>query len=148
MSHHSRRPSRKDQSSTAGTAPRRLSTVEVVAIDFLSGTINLDEFQNRVVRGELRALNRQRWPLMLTKDQVCEYLGVSWKTLGGILTVSPVDLGASVVRYNRIQIDEWAQGRPGRGRNTRLGSAADVADPASKMRNAAVERARKRGSRR
>lgn len=147
MSHHPRRPSRKDQVSTAGAPPRRLSSVEVVAIDFLSETINLDAFQNSVVRGEVRALNRQRWPLMLTKDQVCEYLGVSWKTLAGILTVSPVDLGASVVRYNRTQIDEWAQARPGRG-NTSLVSAADGADPASKMRNAAVERARKRTSKR
>lgn len=52
------------------------------------------------------------WPLLLTKEQLSAYLTLSWSTISKICTVAPVDLGASVIRYNRFQIDEWVASLP------------------------------------
>lgn len=52
------------------------------------------------------------WPLLLTKEQLSAYLALSWSTISKICTVAPVDVGASVIRYNRLQIDEWVAGLP------------------------------------
>lgn len=52
------------------------------------------------------------WPLLLTKEQLSAYLALSWSTISKICTVAPVDVGASVIRYNRLQIDEWVSSLP------------------------------------
>ena len=52
------------------------------------------------------------WPLLLTKEQLSAYLALSWSTISKICTVAPVDVGASVIRYNRLQIDEWVASLP------------------------------------
>lgn len=52
------------------------------------------------------------WPLLLTKEQLSAYLALSWSTISKICTVAPVDVGASVIRYNRFQIDEWVASLP------------------------------------
>lgn len=55
------------------------------------------------------------WPLLLTREQLCAYLGgLSWGTLSKVLPVAPLDLGANVLRYSRPQIDAWAAGLPPR----------------------------------
>jgi len=56
---------------------------------------------------------------MLTRAELGDYLGLSWSTLKHVLTVPPVDLGTSVIRYRRDQIDDWVKSRP-----PRLGRAA------------------------
>lgn len=57
----------------------------------------------------------EAWPLLLTREQLCAYLGgLSWSTLTKILPVPPVDLGANVLRYNRPEIDAWAATLPPR----------------------------------
>ena len=52
------------------------------------------------------------WPLLLTKEQLSAYLALSWSTISKICMVAPVDVGASVIRYNRLQIDEWVASLP------------------------------------
>lgn len=82
---------------------------------------------------------------MLSRDQLCNYLGVSWSTLKSILTVPPVDLGAKVIRYRRDQIDEWVKSRPplqGRMPSTLQALAPEPAAPDARLR--ALERARER----
>lgn len=54
------------------------------------------------------------WPLLLTKEQLSAYLALSWSTISKICTVAPVDVGATVIRYNRFQIDEWVASLPPR----------------------------------
>jgi len=88
------------------------------------------------------------WPAMLSRDQLCDSLGVSWYTLKGLLTVSPVDLGANVIRYRRDQIDEWVKSRPpraARGRRTCPEPQAPTAEtPEQDSRLLALDRARQR----
>lgn len=50
-----------------------------------------------------------QWPLFLTKEQLCVYLGgMDERTLSKILPVQPLDLGANILRWHRQQVDEWA----------------------------------------
>lgn len=52
-----------------------------------------------------------QWPLFLTKEQLCAYLGgMDERTLSKILPVQPLDLGANILRWHRQQVDEWAAG--------------------------------------
>ena len=51
---------------------------------------------------------------MLSRDQLCAYIGVCEATLIRICPVRPRDLGANVVRYDRRQIDAWVEGLPPR----------------------------------
>lgn len=99
------------------------------------------------------------WPRLLSKPQLCAYVGVCWATLSRVLTVSPRDLGANVLRYDRLEVDAWVSSLPARA-GARLPSAADDAqsasdpsstadDPARDMtpaRDAALERARARAA--
>jgi len=52
------------------------------------------------------------WPLLLTRAEVCEYLGIPPERFFEICPVPPVDLGAKVIRYHRWQILEWANAMP------------------------------------
>lgn len=54
------------------------------------------------------------WPMLLSRDQLCAYIGVSPATLTKICPVRPLDLGASLIRYSRDQIDEWVATLPPR----------------------------------
>lgn len=56
----------------------------------------------------------EAWPLLLSKEQLCAYIGVSTATLARICPVRPLDLGANVVRYHRAQIEEWVGTLPPR----------------------------------
>ena len=56
----------------------------------------------------------ETWPALLSRDQLCAYIGVSADTLTRICPVRPLDLGASVVRWSRLQIDEWVATLPPR----------------------------------
>lgn len=50
----------------------------------------------------------ESWPLLLTKDQLCAYLGgLSWDTVRKIMPVAPLELGANVLRYRRPDVDAW-----------------------------------------
>lgn len=90
------------------------------------------------------------WPLLLTLDQVCAYLGVAPVTFRKICPVPAVALGAAVTRWNRNQIDEWVNSLPPR---TSAASRAEVApvrpydaakEAAEARRQAAVRKIRDR----
>lgn len=105
----------------------------------------------------------QAWPLLLTREQLCAYLGgLSWGTLSKILPVAPLDLGANVLRYSRPQIDTWAASLPPRlpkalqhdlkashdeAAFERVAASDFLADEISSRPAAAVERARQRALR-
>lgn len=57
----------------------------------------------------------EAWPALLSQDVLSAYTGMSKETLGGILTVRPLDLGARCVRYRRTDIDAWLETLPQRG---------------------------------
>ena len=84
------------------------------------------------------------WPLLLNKEQLCAYLGVCQRTLTKICPVSPLDLGANVVRYDRRQIDAWVERLPPRGLVVERDEEpeASAASPASALERI---RARKAG---
>ncbi len=84
-----------------------------MAIQIFSGTIEFGP-RERTELETRQGVGQHGWPLLLNRDQLCEYLGASWRTLKNVLTVRPVDLGANVVRYSRVQIDEWAATLPPR----------------------------------
>lgn len=99
------------------------------------------------------------WPLLLTREQLCAYLGgLSWPTLAKVLPVAPLDLGANVLRYSRPEIDAWAASLPPRLPKALQGdghesqpraseadaATGDLADQPDTRPSAAVERARKR----
>lgn len=92
---------------------RRISMVETVAIQIFSGAIEVGVSERKEF-GSAHGTGQHRWPLLLSRGELCEYLGVSWRTLKNVLTVRPVDMGANVVRYNRDQIDAWVATLPPR----------------------------------
>ena len=50
----------------------------------------------------------EAWPLLLTRDQLRAYLGgMAAETLFKVCPIPPVDLGANILRYSRLQIDAW-----------------------------------------
>lgn len=57
----------------------------------------------------------------MSREQLCAYLGdICEATLLKVCPVAPVDLGANVVRYARVQIDAWLATLPPRApRNLR-----------------------------
>ena len=92
---------------------RRISMVESVAIHIFSGAIEFGLGEQRVFEAG-RSVGSHGWPLLLNRDELCEYLGASWRTLKNVLTVRPVDMGANVIRYSRVQIDDWVATLPPR----------------------------------
>lgn len=96
----------------SNSAIRHPTALETVAIQFVSGPI-LSPMSVRA-KPEPIPPTLPGWPAMLTRAELCQYLGVSWSTLKGTLTVHPIDMGASVVRYSRAQIDDWIATRPPR----------------------------------
>ena len=94
---------------------RRISRVESVAIQIFSGAIEFD-VSGRNALATNQGVDQRRWPLLLNRAEVCEYLGASWSTLKNTLTVRPVDMGANMIRYNREQLKEWAARLPPRSK--------------------------------
>ena len=89
------------------------------------------------------------WPLLLTKEQLSAYLALSWSTISKICTVAPVDVGASVIRYNRLQIDEWVASLPPKAiKNAALVAPTlpDLETEREERRNAALDKVRARTS--
>lgn len=93
------------------------------------------------------------WPLLLTREQLCAYVGMSPATLARVCPVPPLDIGAKMLRYSRPQIDAWVgslQPQMPRPRHDEPSGAAGVetAAPAIPVNRAreAIERARARAS--
>ncbi len=88
----------------------------------------------------------EAWPLLLTREQLCAYLGgISAPTLGRICPVAPLDLGVHLLRYDRRQIDAWIAGLPprlprGDGTSQDAPPAPDL-DAAESRTDSAIERA-------
>lgn len=142
-----------ENSSSSATGPetaagRRLTAVEAAAIQILSAPITLAHVGRNDAVSTPPASPR-RWPLLLNQTELCEYLGVSWRTLKGILTVSPIDMGANVTRYNRQQIDAWIETRPSKSKLKGQGEGtvdqAEVEARAHEAMTAALDRARAKG---
>lgn len=122
------------------SAIERPSVLETVAIQFVSGPVSVKPTPTQPTR--------PGWPAMLTRAELCDYLNVSWSTLKGTLTVHPIDLGASVVRYSRAQIDAWIETRPPKIRGGRPLIEAPQNEPVPDERLTALERVRRRADRR
>ena len=127
---------------------RRMGMVESVAIQIFSGAIEFGLGETKRLEAS-EGIGQHGWPLMLSRSQLCVYLGASWPTLKNVLTVRPVDMGANIVRYNREQIDQWAASLPAKD----AGLISEVASPADQempidTTAAALARARERGSQR
>lgn len=92
----------------------------------------------------------ETWPTLLSRDQLCAYLGVSADTITRICPVRPLDLGANLVRYSRGQIDEWVATLPPRLmgahrlRSTTAATESGADDIAETRAEAALDRVRAR----
>ena len=123
------------------------SALKMVAMQFVSEPISYPT--SRPKKSASTPPTRSAWPAMLTRAELCDYLGVSWSTLKGVLTVRPVDLGASVVRYSRAQIDDWIKTRPSRVKGGDRPLVEVVVDePVPDERLASLDRVRQRAARR
>jgi hypothetical protein len=121
------------------TSAVSFAALRLVAVQFVSGPISVTEPSQAALPD---------WPAMMTRAQLCGYLGVSWATLKGVLTVAPVDVGANLIRYRRDQVDEWVRSRPPRSQGTSAGNIAvhteHLDSPTMDVRCSALERARRR----
>ncbi|WP_426051027.1 hypothetical protein [Brevundimonas sp. SL161] len=148
-------PARKLNTQTADmprlAVERRVGLVEMAAIHILSEPLELREVRDGLARGTVRATSAaiQGWPpLLMTREQLCNYLQMSWSSLSKRCPVAPLEVGVNVVRYSRLQIDDWIASLP--PRDKRGGQKAPVpvrgADPApdelADSRLAALELAR------
>lgn len=92
----------------------------------------------------------ETWPALLSREQLCAYIGVSMRRITRICPVRPLDLGANIVRYSRAQIDEWVATLPPRLMVRRQEDEADrgpmsvVEDISETRGEAALERVRAR----
>jgi hypothetical protein len=55
---------------------------------------------------------RYGWPALLSRELLCEYLGIGASSLAKVCPVQPLDLGLRMVRYHRPQIDAWLETFP------------------------------------
>lgn len=94
----------------------------------------------------------QAWPLWLSREQALAYLGdIAEKTFLKICPVAPVDMGASIIRYRRYELEAW-EASLGHRLPRRPASVEDAAPaeppPAANDRPLSpVQRARARASR-
>jgi predicted DNA-binding transcriptional regulator AlpA len=94
----------------------------------------------------------EAWPLLLTRDQVCVYVGMSVDTFKRVCPVPAIALGAKLLRWRKPDIDDWVAGLPAR----LIGGGAAAENPlldagniaGEERRFGAVERAKQRASRR
>lgn len=52
------------------------------------------------------------WPHLLNLDEACDYLGMSPGTFRKVCPVPPVAIGAAMRRWNRTQLEVWANALP------------------------------------
>ncbi len=92
----------------------------------------------------------QAWPALLSRKQLTFYVGLSRSSIAKVCPVAPVDIGLSVVRFNRRQIDNWLSTLPPRGAPARPGAENDAGDgeliPITDSRLTALEKARLRAA--
>lgn len=97
----------------------------------------------------------EAWPLLLTKEQACAYLGGMCEgTFDKIVPVAPVDLGVRKLVWRRPDLDGWAMSLPARlPRGAESAQSVEPAPPVpagppvagdDERRSASVERARAR----
>jgi predicted DNA-binding transcriptional regulator AlpA len=67
-------------------------------------------------RGVIGAIP-EAWPALLSRPQVCAYVGMSWESLSRTCPVPPVALGVNLLRWRRADIDDWISGLPSRLQN-------------------------------
>lgn len=88
------------------------------------------------------------WPLLLTKEQMSTYLALSWSTIAKVCTVAPVDIGANVIRYNRLEVDAWVAGLPSKMiKRSAPAAATQPADEDHQRRQSALDKVRARTQR-
>lgn len=78
------------------------------------------------------------------------YLALSWSTIAKVCTVAPVDIGANVIRYNRLEVDEWVSGLPSKTIKRSAPAAGmrpQTADDDSQRRQTALDKIRARTQR-
>jgi predicted DNA-binding transcriptional regulator AlpA len=92
----------------------------------------------------------EAWPLLLCREQLAAYLGMSAETIRRICPVAPLDLGVNLVRWRRPDIDAWVAGLPARLVRGAHGVATPAPTPSraasEERRLSAVERARDRAA--
>lgn len=92
----------------------------------------------------------EAWGALLTRPQACAYLAISEETFRRICPIPPVDLGNSLLRWNRAQLDTWVAGLPARlRREQERGQDAPpqpvpVTEPADERRLSSIQRAKAR----
>ena len=86
-----------------------------------------------------QALVSGAWPLLLSIEQACAYLGVSPVTFRKICPVPAVALSAAVTRWNRNQIDEWVNSLPPKTAGQRV-AAPEAASPYDALKEASNAR--------
>lgn len=93
----------------------------------------------------------EAWPLLMSQEQACAYLGLSRHSFSRVCRVPPVDLGVRLLRWRRPDIDAWIAGLPTRlvgrhagGDDVAAAPPAAGEIPADERRFSAVEKARHR----
>lgn len=136
---------------------RRVGLVELAAIHLLSEPLYLREVRDGLARGTVTAKPAaiQGWPpLLMTREQLCDYLQMSWSSVSKRCPVAPLDVGVNVVRYSRLQIEDWIASLPPRDKRSghEAPVPAGIANPAAEEpddpRLAALEMARARSTKR
>lgn len=91
------------------------------------------------------------WPRLLNRDQLRAYLGgMAEATLVRICPVPPIQLGVSLVRYDRVEVDAWLDTLPPRFLLGSSGGSSGASTPEQVQLDdqtrtlSAVERARAR----
>ena len=145
---HASRRAPRDGRDASSPALRASSVIEKVAIRLLS-PLEMDSFFP--AKSAESDVTLMAWPLLLSKQQLARYLGMSGATLLKVCPVAPIDVGANMVRYSRPQIDEWVATLPARdvrGRQTALRRVEPAPDDATgDRRSAALSRAAARTKR-
>ena len=98
----------------------------------------------------------EAWPALLSKTQVCAYVGMSWDSLSRTCPVPPVALGVNLLRWRRADIDGWISGLPSRLQSTPQAEGYEERSPGpspsqlagEERRFDALERASQRAMRR
>lgn len=94
-------------------------------------------------------------PALLTREQVCAYVGMSADSMSRVCPVAPVDMGVKLLRWRRKDIDASVEGLPSRLlRGGRATTEIDEASPqpfklaGEERRNGALARASQRALKR
>lgn len=92
----------------------------------------------------------EAWPAWLSREQLRAYLGgIGDATLRMICPVAPLDLGSSVLRYRKTEVDAWEATLPHRLPRPATGEqdAPPISPAANDRPTSAIEKARARAAR-